>query len=144
MNLDYQVEPRRSCVSHAARVNPTQIGYLDFLAATSWRTLTNTMDPKNKPVLGQSLLQPLFHSPATGPIIDTSPQSLGLQDSGPEDLDTVADLSKSGRVRRVVGKTVDKLGRTKSLGGKAQPPSPSSRRMFSLNRGKSSHTPSSP
>lgn len=107
------------------------------------------MDHKNPPALGRAVLQPLFHTPESAPTIDTPPQSLGIQDSSTEDLDRAgnADLSASGRVRRAVEKTVDKLGRTKSLATKAraQSPNPNSGplRRFSLHRGKGTHTPSS-
>ena len=62
------------------------------------------------------------------PIPDTSPQALGLDDEGDKCLET----SASG-LRRVVEKTVDRLGRSRSLNNKSP-----SKRIFSLgrNRGK--------
>lgn len=95
--------------------------------------LCTTMDKsRDKGGLGQSLLHPMFYSPDAVPTTDTSPQSLGLH-SSVDDLDKAPDLSASSRVRRVVEKTVDKLGRSKSAGPKAQPTSPR-RSMFSLHR----------
>jgi hypothetical protein len=91
---------------------------------------------RDKAGLGQSFLNPIPHSPDAAPTTDTSPQSLGLH-SSIDDLEKATDLSASSRVRRVVEKTVDKLGRSKSVGTKNQPTSPR-RKMFSLHRARGS------
>jgi hypothetical protein len=98
------------------------------------------MDPKTiRDKVAVGVRQPLFHSSGDALTTDTSPQSLGLQ-SSLDNLDkTAPDLSASGRVRRMVEMTVDKLGRSKSLGSKSQPVSP--KRMFGLNRGEGKDTP---
>lgn len=74
--------------------------------------------------------QPIYVNPvqAIAPIPDTSSQALGLEGEGDKSLET----SASG-LRRVVEKTVDKLGRSRSLSSKSP-----SKRIFSLgrNRGK--------
>lgn len=89
-------------------------------------------DPKPPPTqtagnpMGQSIaLHPAQVAP---PIPDTSPQALGLDD----DSERLLESSTSG-LRRVMEKTVDKLGRTRSLSSKSP-----SKRIFSLgrNRGK--------
>ena len=76
--------------------------------------------------MGQSI--PVNPVQAVAPIPDTSSQALGLEDEGDKSLET----STSG-LRRVVEKTVDKLGRSRSLTSKSP-----SKRIFSLgrNRGK--------
>jgi len=74
--------------------------------------------------MGQSIhLNPAHVAP---PIPDTFPQTLGLDDEGDKSLET----STSG-LRRVVEKTVDRLGRTRSLNNKSP-----SKRIFSLGRNK--------
>ena len=71
---------------------------------------------------------PLGPAQVALPIPDTSPQTLGLDDEG----DRCLESSASG-LRRVVEKTVDKLGRRSSFSSKSP-----SKRIFSLgrNRGK--------
>jgi hypothetical protein len=56
-------------------------------------------------------------------IPDTSPQALGLEDEG--------DKCLGSGLRRVVEKTVDKLGRGRSVSNKSP-----SKRIFSLGRGR--------
>jgi hypothetical protein len=96
------------------------------------------MDPKtkqhDKSTLTRfgSLRQSMLMSSERNHIADSSPQLPDTRAS-PEDLyKTAPDSSPSECVRRVVGSTVDKLGRSKTLGSK----SPGTRRMFSLNRGR--------
>lgn len=72
--------------------------------------------------MGQSL--PVNPVQAVAPIPDTSSQTLGLEDEGDKPLET----SSSG-LRRVVEKTVDKLGRSRSLTNRSP-----SKRIFSLGR----------
>jgi len=74
--------------------------------------------------MGQAM--PLNPAQAAAPVPDTSPQALGLEDDGDKSLET----STSG-LRRVVEKTVDRLGRTRSLSNKSP-----SKRIFSLGRNK--------
>ena len=76
--------------------------------------------------MGQSI--PVNLVQAVAPIPDTSSQALGLEDEG----DRSAETSTSS-LRRVVEKTVDKLGRRSSFSSKSP-----SKRIFSLgrNRGK--------
>ena len=74
--------------------------------------------------MGQSI--PVNPTQAAAPIPDTSPQALGLEDEGDKSLET----SSSG-LRRVVEKTVDRLGRSRSLNNKSP-----SKRIFSLGRNK--------
>lgn len=89
-------------------------------------------DPKQPPTqaAGNQMNHPVPLGPAQValPIPDTSPQTLGLDDEG----DRCLESSASG-LRRVVEKTVDKLGRTRSFSNKSP-----SKRIFSLgrNRGK--------
>ena len=106
-----------------------QIGSSSSLSHPLPRIMT---DPKPPPTqtpgnpMGQSIaLNPAQVAP---PIPDTSPQALGLDDDGDRSL----ECSASG-FRRVVGKTVDRLGRARSLSNKSP-----SKRIFSLgrNRGK--------
>ena len=75
---------------------------------------------------GNPLGHPISLNPAqvAPPIPDTSPQALGLDDEGDKSLET----STSG-LRRVVEKTVDKLGRSRSTNNKSP-----SKRIFSLGR----------
>jgi len=93
------------------------------------RIMSDSKQPSSQAAgnpMGQSIhLNPAHIAP---PIPDTSPQALGLDDEGDKSLET----STSG-LRRVVEKTVDKLGRGRSLNNKSP-----SKRIFSLgrNRGK--------
>lgn len=82
--------------------------------------------------------QPLTHNPLAANTIDTSPRELGLQDDRADEV-PAGSTSPKNRVKRVMEKTVDKLGR--SLSGKAssaaaRPTSPTSgsRSLFLLNR----------
>lgn len=77
-------------------------------------------------VAGNPMDQSLHVNPvqAVAPIPDTSSQSLGLEDEGDKSLET-----STSSLRRVVGKTVDKIGRTRSLNNKSP-----SKRIFSLGR----------
>jgi hypothetical protein len=61
---------------------------------------------------------------AVAPIPDTSSQSLGLEDEVDKSLET-----STSSLRRVVEKTVDKLGKSRSLNSKSP-----SKRIFSLGR----------
>jgi len=61
---------------------------------------------------------------AVAPIPDTSSQALGLEDEGDKSVET-----STSSLRRVVEKTVDKLGRSRSLTTKSP-----SKRIFSLGR----------
>lgn len=72
--------------------------------------------------MGQAI--PVNPVQAVAPVPDTSSQALGIEDEQDKSLET----STSG-LRRVVEKTVDKLGRTRSLGNKSP-----SKRIFSLGR----------
>jgi hypothetical protein len=74
--------------------------------------------------MGQSV--PVNPAQAIAPIPDTSYHALGLED----EADKALEASTSG-LRRVVEKTVDKLGRTRSLGSRSL-----SKRIFSLGRSK--------
>ena len=78
-------------------------------------------------LMGQSI--PVNPAQAAVPIPDTSSQALGLED---EDDSKSPETSTSG-IRRVVEKTVDRLGRSRSFSKKSP-----SKRIFSLgrNRGK--------
>lgn len=87
-------------------------------------------DPHHHPVqaagnpMGQSV--PVNPVQAVAPIPDTSSHALGLEDEGDKSPET-----STSSLRRVVGKTVDKLGRTRSLNNKSP-----SKRIFSLGRSK--------
>lgn len=82
----------------------------------------STQAPGNQ--MGQSI--PVNPAQAVAPIPDTSSQALGLEDEGDnKSLETPTCL------RRVVEKTVDKLGRSRSLNNKSP-----SKRIFSLGRNK--------
>lgn len=74
--------------------------------------------------MGQSI--PVNPVQAVVPIPDTSSHALGLEDEG----DKFPETSTSS-LRRVVGKTVDKLGRSRSLNNRSP-----SKRIFSLGRSK--------
>ena len=98
------------------------------------RIMSDSKQPSSQ-TAGNPMGHSIHLSPANiaPPIPDTSPQALGLDDEGDKSLET----STSG-LRRVVEKTVDKLGRTRSLNNKSP-----SKRIFSLgrNRGKESVPP---
>lgn len=72
--------------------------------------------------MGQSL--PVNIVQAVAPVPDTSSQAVGLEEEADKSLET-----STSSLRRVVGKTVDKLGRTRSLNSKSP-----SKRIFSLGR----------
>ena len=76
--------------------------------------------------MGQSI--PVNLTQAVAPVPDTSSQALGLEDEGDKSPET-----STSSIRRVVEKTVDRLGRSRSSSNKSP-----SKRIFSLgrNRGK--------
>jgi hypothetical protein len=74
--------------------------------------------------MGQSI--PVNPAQAVVPIPDTSSHAVGLEDEG----DKFPETSTSS-LRRVVEKTVDKLGRARSLNNRSP-----SKRIFSLGRSK--------
>ena len=78
--------------------------------------------------MGQSI--PVNIVQALAPLPDTSSQALGLED----EADKSPETPTSG-LRRVMEKTVDKLGRSRSLSNKSP-----SKRIFSLGRSKGKET----
>lgn len=85
-----------------------------------------------------NLLPDAIHIPFQGSTIDTSPQALGLADDSSQDQQKDPGTSPKARVKRAVGKTVDKLGR--SISGKypsstsQSPPASTPTHKFSLSR----------
>lgn len=100
------------------------IGSFSSLSHSPPRIMSDPHPPTQPAVnpMGQSI--PVNLVQAVAPIPDTSSQALGHEDEG----DKYPETSTSS-LRRVVEKTVDKLGRTRSLNNRSP-----SKRIFSLNR----------